>query len=406
VSEPMSCLQLSMRILAAICALIFIVTLPFGLLAFFSSNVIFSPEELSSTLSESLIASGVLRRSITEMLSEMEFGDDFEDDTEVRQALSDLSADEWDRIIDLLLPDAWMENQLKGAVMSIHTWLDDDRLTPGIEIDLRPIKARMQGESMLEVIDLIVDSWPTCTQEQVDRMRQASVEAGHPVILYCEPPEPFRSELIDFATRRFQSFFRDLPATFSAFDTEQNDLNLDDVLLLKERIRTIRAFTMGGWLLSAALLGLIMILAIRSWRDVAIWWGLPVLIAGILTIALGFSAGTAFNRYWQQASVEFRQQSSALYDLLLIPVTAVREKVTGEVMGAGVLITIMGIAILVIGYLFHRAVRPAVPTSSQNVVSPGSVTPPAYADSGGLETTPVPPPANDENGERPSGMFG
>ncbi|MEJ2607171.1 MAG: hypothetical protein P8Z41_10910 [Anaerolineales bacterium] len=188
-SEPMSCLQLSMRILAAICALIFIVTLPFGLLAFFSSNVIFSPEELSSTLSESLIASGVLRRSITEMLSEMEFGDDFEDDTEVRQALSDLSADEWDRIIDLLLPDAWMENQLKGAVMSIHTWLDDDRLTPGIEIDLRPIKARMQGESMLEVIDLIVDSWPTCTQEQVDRMQQASVEAGHPVILYCEPPE-------------------------------------------------------------------------------------------------------------------------------------------------------------------------------------------------------------------------
>jgi len=290
--------------------------------------------------------------------------------------------------------------------LSIHTWLDDDRLTPGIEIDLRPIKARMQGESMLEVIDLIVDSWPTCTQEQVDRMQQASVEAGHPVILYCEPPEPFRSELIDFATRRFQSFFRDLPAAFSAFDTEQNDLNLDDVLLLKERIRTIRAFTMGGWLLSAALLGLIMILAIRSWRDVAIWWGLPVLIAGLLTIALGFSAGSTFTRYWQEASVEFRQQSSALYEMLLIPVTAVREKVTGEVMGAGVLITIMGIAILVIGYLFHRAVRLANPTSSQNVISPGIVSPPAYTDSGGEEMNQVPPPANDENGERPSGMFG
>jgi hypothetical protein len=406
VSKQMSCLTLSMRILAAVFALVFIITLPFGLLAFFSSNVIFNPEELSSTLNESLIASGVLRRSITEMLSEMEFGDDFEDDSEVRQALSDLSVDEWDRIVDRLLPDAWMENQIKGTVMSIHTWLDDDRLTPDIEIDMRPIKARMQGESMLEVIDLIVDSWPTCTQEQVDRMQQASAEAGYPVILYCEPPEPFRSELVDFATRRFQSYFHDLPATYSAFDAEQNDLNLDDVLLLKERIRTIRAFTIGGWLLSAALLGLIMILAIRSWRDVAIWWGLPVLIAGVLTIALGFSAGTTFTRYWQQATVEFHQQSSALYDMLLIPVTAVREKVTGEVMGMGVLLTIMGIAILVIGHLFHRAVRPAVPTPSANPISPGTVTPPVYVDSGGAETTLAPPPTNDENGERPSGMFG
>jgi hypothetical protein len=406
VSEPMSCLQLSMRILAAICALIFIITLPLGLLAFFSSNVIFNPEELSSTLNESLISSGVLRSSITEMLSEMDFGDDFEDDTEVRRALSDLSVDEWDRIVDLLLPDAWMENQIKGAVMSINTWLDDDRLTPGIEIDLRPIKARMQGGGMSEVIDLIVDSWPTCTQEQVDRMQQASLEVGHPAILYCEPPEPDRTELVEFATQRFQSFFRDLPPTFSAFDTEQNDLNLDNVLLLKERIRTIRAFTMGGWLLSAALLGLIMILAIRSWRDVAIWWGLPLLMAGILTIALGFSAGTTFNHYWQQASVEFRQQSSALYDMLLVPVTAVREKVTGEVTGVGVLITIMGIAVLVIGYLFHRAVRPAIANPSQNVISQGPVSPPANADSGGETTTPMPPPANDEDGERPSGLFG
>lgn len=405
-SEPMSCLQLSMRILASICVLIFIITLPFGLLAFFSSNVIFNPEELSSTLNESLIASGILRNSISEMLSEMEFGDDFEDDSEVRRALSDLSVDEWDRIVDLLLPDAWMENQIKAAVMSINTWLDDDRLTPGIEIDMRPIKARMQGEGMLEVIDLIVDSWPTCTQDQVDRMQQASLEAGHPAILYCEPPEPYRTELIEFATQRFQGFFRDLPPTFSAFDTEQNDLNLDDVLLLKERIRMVRAFTMGGWLLSAALLGLIMILAIRSWRDVALWWGLPLLIAGILTIALGISAGTTFNRYWQQASVEFRQQSRALYDMLLVPVTAVRDKVTGEVMGVGVLIAIVGIAILVIGYLFHRAVRPAIANPSQNVIPQGPISPPANADSGGQATFPVPPPAKDEDGERPSGMFG
>jgi len=406
VSEPMSCMKLTMRILAALCALAFIITLPFGLLAFFSSNVIFNPEELSGTLNESLIASGVLRNSITEMLSEMEFGSDFEDDSEVRRALSDLSVDEWDRIVDLLLPDAWMENQIKGVVMSLHTWLDDDRLTPGIEIDMRPIKERMQGKSMREVIDLIVDSWPTCTQEQVDRMQQSSLETGHPAILYCEPTEPYRTELVDFATRQFQSFFRDLPTTFSAFDSEQADLNLDDVLLLKERIRMIRAFTMGGWLLSGALLGLIMILAIRSWRGVALWWGIPILTVGILTIALGFSVGTTVNRLWQNASLDFRQESGALYEMLKVPVSAVRERVTGEVMGAGVLITIMGIAILVVGYLFHRAVRPAIPNPSPNLVSQEPVSPPGYADSGSDATAPMPPPTNDGDGERPSGLFG
>ena len=230
-------------------------------------------------------------------------------------------------------------------------------------------------------------------------MQQAMVESGEAPILYCEPPEPLRSELIDFAARQFQGYFREMPPTYSTFELDEEIQNPDDVLLLKERIRTIRAFTMGGWLLSAALLGLIMVLVIRSWRDVSIWWGIPIFVAGILTIALVFSANTFVDRVMQESIVE---GSEALYDLLRLPVSAVREKVSGEVMGMGFVVSVVGMGILVISYLFHRAVRPAVEYVAGNVHYNEIASPPPYPSS----DNDAPPTGDTEGGERPSGLFG
>ncbi len=395
-SEPMSCMKLTTRILAAIFVLIFIVTLPFGLLAFFTSNMIFNPEELDKMLNESLIESGALRESLTEILSETKFGDDTEEDVEVQRALSELAIDDWNRIIDIVIPDKWLENQIKETIVSVNAWLDDDRLRPDLKIDLHPIKEKMQGDGLHEIINLIVDSWPTCTQAQVDQMQQSMIESGQAPILYCEPPEPLRSELIDFAARRFQEFFREMPATFSLFELDEGNQNPEDVDLFKERIRTIRAFTMGGWLLSAALLGLIMVLAIRSWRDVAIWWGIPILVAGVLTIALGLSTNAVVDSVLQESRVE---GSVALYDLLMLPVTTMRETVMGEVTGVGAIVSVFGMGILVVCYLLHRAVRPAVENHPQ-YASPHEIA--STTDRGYGE----PPPSDSDDSERPSGLFG
>ena len=392
-SEPMSCMKLTTRILAAIFALIFILTLPFGLLAFFTSNMIFNPEELTSALNGSLIESGALRRNIAELLSQTEFMDDGEDDEEVGRALSELTIDDWSRIVDIVISDEWLEGQIKEAVGSINSWLDDDRVLPGAEIDMRPIKATMQGESLFEIINLIVDSWPTCTQAQVDQMQQSMAESGQAPILYCGPPEPLRSELIDYAARRFQEFIRDMPASYSTFDLDQEVQNSDDAFLLKERIRTIRAFTMGGWLLSAALLGLIMVLAIRSWRDVAIWWGIPILVAGVLTILIGLSTNAIVDRVLQESTVE---GSQALYDLLMLPVTTIRETVMGQVTGVGAILSVFGVGIMVVSYLFHRAVRPAIENNPQ-YPPPNEIASPTDQ---GYE---APPPSDSD---RPSGLFG
>jgi hypothetical protein len=387
--------------MAAIFALFFIITMPFGFLAFFSSNIIFNSEELVNTLNESLIASGALRSSITESLSEMEFGDEQEGDAEVRRAISELTVNEWNQIVDMLLPDEWMTNQIEEAVFSINTWLDDDRLSPDLVIDMHPIKMKMQGRSLFEIIDLIVDSWPTCTQEQVDEIQQSMDEFGHAPILYCEPPEPFRTELIEFAARRFQEFTQDMPDKFSLFELDEGNQDLDQVLLFKERVRTIRAFTIGGWLLSAALLGLIMVLAIRSWRDVAIWWGIPILVAGILTVTLGLSTGSFISRLVQGSAVDI-QGSRVLYDLFMLPVSAIRERIAGEVLGVGLFLSLAGIGILIVSFLFQRAVRPAVQQQAGNVGYQEIPPPPPYPAPGQDEPTST----DADDGERPSGLFG
>ncbi|NIS82840.1 MAG: hypothetical protein GTO14_22170 [Anaerolineales bacterium] len=408
-SESNGCLSITIKLLAAILVIIFILALPLGLLALNTSSLIFSPENLSRTLTERLVHSGALRRSIAEYIPQSQFFEDMGRDSEIFEAFKNLDTGEWERVLDILLPPEWMEKQFKESFEAISRWLEDDSFAPIIEFDLRPIKARVQGGGAIEIVEMVVDSWPSCTTTQVERMRQTLTETGEVLILLCEPPEPYREQLVQLATRQFRIYVRDIPNTFSSVRDQPPVQETERSLQLKERIRLVRALSFAGWLLPLALLGLIMVLAIRSWRDLAIWWGIPILLAGILTMALGLSGESIGQRYILPSLEDLRREAEPLYNLTITALVGMRDEIFGNIFGQALLISFLGGALILFGWFLSRITGQRTPRQRP----PASGPPPPVQKSEAEPVAPHPPPPpvssmpeDADEKERPSGIFG
>jgi hypothetical protein len=135
---------------------------------------------------------------------------------------------------------------------------------------------------------------------------------------------------------------------------------------------------MWGWFLPASLLGVIMILVIRSMRDIGQWWGIPLLLGGLLSLAvLGVvSAGRA--DLIRDTLADFAQMGTPFYRAF-------------EIALLGILVAATRLA------FFHAFPEP----------EPGDIAPTAQF-SGIPAPPPVPPLGSgpdDEEGP-PSGIFG
>lgn len=90
----------------------------------------------------------------------------------------------------------------------------------------------------------------------------------------------------------------------------------------KRGILQMRSLAVAAWLLPASGLGLLLALSVRSWRQLLLWWGAPLLAAGLFGLLLTVLAGSALPD-WISAIGEglesnplARPLQSAVHDLL------------------------------------------------------------------------------------------
>jgi len=143
------------------CFLVFIVivALPISLLIYNVARVVFSPEIMSDLLTTRLVESGAIRGFITDSLLSPEFlQEQGPGEFDFSRVLKNLSSEERGAIVDILIPPKWIEDQISTSFKAVYTWFDDDRPLPLIHIDMGPIKERLLGGGVVEIVDTIVDS--------------------------------------------------------------------------------------------------------------------------------------------------------------------------------------------------------------------------------------------------------
>ena len=391
-----SCAGNLARIVAAVLAACLALMLPLALLGFNVGRVLFSPEVVAGVIVERAVDSGGLRRIVSERLLSPEAGGG-NPEFELARAMSFLEQDEVERVLDLLIPPEWARAQVGGALESLYAWMDNDSPSPVVPLDLRPIQQSLLTGGAERLVETILDSWPACTVEQIEELAMAAIQGGEVQMPYCEPPEPYRSAISLMATQGLIEGARALPPTIDLLgqDPAQSPQDLAGAMALKEQLRLMRALARWGWLLPLSFLGIIMALVVRSFRGLTRWWGIPLLIGGLLSVVGVFVASGLAQRLVAQALGDGLPEE--LVRLLRSLLDGLRDRILGRMLVQSVVVTLGAVLLLFLGYLLGR--RKAAPSAlAQESAAPRSA--------GSPVSTPRPAPKPPSDRETPTGMFG
>jgi hypothetical protein len=354
-SQSNGCLGTMIKLSAGILVLLFILTLPIGLLIYDVSRVVFSPEILSEQVTSELIDSGVLRSFVTDQLLSPDFLEEMgPGDVDFMQILQDLSPGDRETLVDIVLPSGWIKSQIARVFNALNVWIDSEDPLPKLVLDIQPFKDRLIMGGAEEILEMIVDSWPSCTPDQNAQLREAWQRSDDVPILQCEPPEPFRERLLGFGNEMMMEFMQEIPPEFVIAGEEIDPQEAVDMMAMKEWVRLVRTLSRSIWLVPIALLGLIMAFAIRSWSDFGRWWGIPLLISGV--IIFGYVLLMPFTREQMlpRLLADIRYESPAVYGMAKIVVSALLEVILGLLLFHALLIGGIGLVILVFGWLIGR----------------------------------------------------
>jgi hypothetical protein len=365
---PAGCVRLVATLLALALVLVIVLTLPLTVLAHDIGRIVFSPSELADLVVGRIVDSGWLKGIIRDRLLSGELlpaepGGGFN----MGEALRYLEPAEVESILDILLPPEWARDQVSGILESLSAWLEDAQPTPALSLDLQPLKDRLLSGGAAELAEAIVDSWPACATELVSQMIEAGVSGSDTPWFFCEPPEPLRSLLIAGATQTLVEQARALPSRLALGSAGTSQaipgMGLEQILVFKERIRLARVLSGWGWILSLSLLGLIMALVVRSWRNLAKWWGTPLFVGGLLTLLVLITFRALANRYLLPA-LALSTMPAVLSSMLTGVMEGLVAAVVRRLLLHGLVITLAGALLLLLLLVSRGKAAPPMPTAA------------------------------------------
>lgn len=237
-----------------------------------------------------------------------------------------------------------------------------------------PIKERLLGDGVIKIVDTIVNSWPSCSTAEVEQLREVIEFGGEFPEFLCEPPEPFRGRVVDLTSSQLIQIVREVPQELSLSGDQPYPQDMTEIATMKEWIRLARALSRSIWLLPIALLGLIMALVIRSWSALGRWWGITLLIGGVFALMIVPLVSAIGEIFITQQLSDLQHEANAAYELLVIVIDGLREAIFGGLLFHAALVSGIGLALLVGGWLANRRTssiplgRPGVGQSGMDLV--------------------------------------
>jgi len=281
--KPSGCFSKMLKLLALTAVIVFIFALPPALFGRDLARVVFRPESLAEMLRTRLLDSGLIAERVQDAFRSDRWLQALGDDSgTLRPVFQHLSEAERSEVLDLLLPEGWLQAQFDQVVEDFFRWVNSDAALPDVALDLQPLKTHLREGGIDSIVEILVDSWPSCTSEGAARLERELLSGEGTPSEYCEPSEPMRSELVFLASSSLAGEIEHLPARLQIFQ----DTNPAEALRIKEQLRTLRAISLWAWFLPASLLGVVMALVIRGLEDIRRWWGIPLILSGAATFIL------------------------------------------------------------------------------------------------------------------------
>jgi len=264
--------------------------------------------------------------------------------------LKALKVEDWQNIISTILPPEELKGVADNTLDSTFDYLNGK--TNSANLSLLPFKSRLVGESGINVVVQILGLQPACTPEQITQI-VFGLLGGE--IALCNPPPEAMGLLAPFIQGQLQAIINIFPneVTFisGAASGTPNDPRLE--------LNTVRFAIKLSLFLPALFLFGIVIFAVHTFRDLLIWWGWPLMIAGGISVLLALFGSPLIG--WILQLVIQRQGAIFIPPVLAASLgetaSAVARQMLQPVMIEGFIVGFVGLGMVVIATFLLRDVH-------------------------------------------------
>jgi hypothetical protein len=338
------------QVLAAICAVLFVISSVFVLLVFNIEAQAFSSATYKQAFEDQRLYErmpSILATALTAYVTESGGAVPF---------LQVLTVEDWQNNIVLLLPPEQLKAMADNALDATFDYLNGR--TNSVVISLAPVKAQLAGESGTQLVLQILQRQPACTPEQLTQMA-LGLFGGQ--IALCNPPPEAIGLLLPFIQTQVQSMSAIFPNELTLVSSALSGTPADPRVNLNTARSIIR---LTPFIPVLMLLG-IAVSTVRSLVGWLTWWGWPLMFAGGVSTLLGLFGSPVIGGILQ---LLIRTQG-----MLLIPPTfastvaetasAVARQMLVPVIVQGLILGVVGLGMVILATLLAKREVEALPRS-------------------------------------------
>jgi len=214
--------------------------------------------------------------------------------------MQNLTAADWEAIIEALAPPELLQALTENVLDQVFAYLNGETATANIS--LLKLKERITGQAGQDALQLLMAAQPPCTEEQLVRMASGALgsEGG---MVFCNPPEEILAIMLPELQSQLGSLAKQIPDEAVIIKPYTGPLGATPGggPLSADPFTTIRYVRLGlRWspLLPFAFLLLVTLFGVRSLKSWLRWWRIPIFFAGGIALVLGIALLPAMNWAW------------------------------------------------------------------------------------------------------------
>ena len=334
------------HVLAAGCAILFVISAVLVLLAVNIQAQVFSADTYKQAFEEQRLYErmpAILATTITGNVAE---------NASALPFLQLLTPEDWQNNIVLLLPPDDLRAMANQALDSTFDYLNGR--SNSVVITLVPVKAHLAGESGVQLVLQILRRQPACTAEQLTQMA-LGLFGGQ--IALCNPPEQALGIMLPFIQTQVQSMSAVFPNELTLVSPALNGTAADP----RTELNTVRSIVRFTPFVPLLLLLAIAAFAVRTLVEWLTWWGWPLMFAGGASALIGLLGSPVIGGILRVLiqTQRFFPLPPAFASLIAETASGVAQQMLIPVLVQGLILGVLGLAMVIFAFLLsHRHTEP------------------------------------------------
>lgn len=327
------------KILATICAILFVITAVIALFLFNFDRKAFSAETYQRAFAREDFYNklpSVMADVITSPST---------DSSQFPAVMRSMGREAWEAFFHTLLPPETLKVMGDDVLNSTFAYLNLQ--TDSAQLNLAPLKASMASDTGVQGVFSLLSAQPDCTFIQIAQITINLLSGGQ--IELCDPPAELIPALTPIVQGQLQFAAAVIPDQVTIISAPpQNDP--------RQRLKIARLFMQLSPILPLTFLLGLTIFAVRSLRGWLSWWGVSFILTGSIAFVMSLLGAPVFGKILQRVLVSRMPLylPTLLLDYANDLASAMVQTLLSPVLWQGLAIVLIGFGMAVISYFVKK----------------------------------------------------